>query len=279
MRLDTDKLCPCVLRASVFDGFVYPSVTSRYASRVIYDYEMEYYTDSRGGIIVNGEFVPASSGDVHIRKPGERVAGVPPYRCYLICFDVAGDAQRSCPYEFGRPEEARPCYENPILDALPTRIACPPGSGIEKQFEKICQLEGFKDPLSRFAQRTALMTILCQLAEWASSAPAISPGIKRAARYITGHFSASIAVQKLIAESGMSRATFHRRFLSEMGRTPLEMITELRMARAREMLLLTDAPVADIADLCGYPDNSYFARIFKKHCGMSPVEFRSSRSR
>lgn len=281
MHLDIDSLCPCVLRASLFNGYLSPPFNryeSRYESRYVYDYEMEYYTDSRGGIIVNGEYLPTMPGDVNLRKPGEYVAGIPPYRCYLICFDVTGHPHRRQPYTFGCPEEAQPCYKNPILDALPSKISCPPGSQIEKLFEKVCQLEGSPDPYARFAQRTALMEILCQLAGFAQSSHThISPPIQRVTRRISTHFAEPLNVEQLIFESGMSHATFHRRFLSETGRTPLEMITELRMARAREMLLLTDAPVADIADLCGYPDNSYFARVFKKHCGLSPLDFRASR--
>lgn len=49
-----------------------------------------------------------------------------------------------------------------------------------------------------------------------------------------------------------------------MGRTPLGMITELRINCARELLI-----ARPIADMRGYPGNSYFARAFRRECGMA----------
>lgn len=279
MYLDMDEFTPCILRASMFDGYVGHERPGGYAARTVYDYELEYYTRSDGGIEVDGRFIAFAAGDVNIRKPGQVVRGVPPYRCYIICFDARGNASRMGQYMFGTREQAQPRYENPILDALPDRLSCPPGSGMDRLFERAYRLEGASRPEERLRARALLLDILSELAEMSSpAARGISPEVRRVARAIGEGYAGRLSVDALIELSGLSRATLHRRFLREMGCTPLGMITELRIRRAKELLLLTDYPIADIADMCGYPDNSYFARAFRRECGVTPGEFRAGRS-
>ena len=65
-------------------------------------------------------------------------------------------------------------------------------------------------------------------------------------------------------------------FRKEMGITPLEYLTKMRMKKAEIMLgamWTKDYSVAEIAQLCGYDDALYFSRVFKKHFGCSPSVF------
>ena len=65
-------------------------------------------------------------------------------------------------------------------------------------------------------------------------------------------------------------------FKKEMGVTPLEYMTNLRMKKAETMLVAMwgrDYSVAEIGALCGYDDALYFSRVFKKHFGCSPTVF------
>ena len=54
----------------------------------------------------------------------------------------------------------------------------------------------------------------------------------------------------------------------------LAILTEARVRRAMDLLLYSDFTVAEIAELCGYADQNYFSRIFKKYASMSPSEYR-----
>ncbi len=65
-------------------------------------------------------------------------------------------------------------------------------------------------------------------------------------------------------------------FKKEVGVTPLEYMTDLRMKKAKQLLgaMWTDGyTVSEIAGHCGYDNALYFSRIFKKKCGCSPTEF------
>lgn len=70
-------------------------------------------------------------------------------------------------------------------------------------------------------------------------------------------------------------------FKKEIGVTPLEYMTRLRMKKASTMLTAqgdSDYSVAEIARLCGYEDALYFSRVFKKTFGVSPSVFVSRRN-
>ena len=68
-------------------------------------------------------------------------------------------------------------------------------------------------------------------------------------------------------------------FKKEMGVTPLEYMTNLRMKKAEMMLTAmwgSDYSMTEIAKLCGFDDALYFSRGFKKHFGCSPTAFAKS---
>lgn len=59
--------------------------------------------------------------------------------------------------------------------------------------------------------------------------------------------------------------------------TPTRYITNLRLAYAQRLLLHSpDLTICQIAEMAGYHDQGYFSRIFKKHTGLSPLEFRGA---
>ncbi|MCI8915333.1 MAG: helix-turn-helix transcriptional regulator [Oscillospiraceae bacterium] len=71
-----------------------------------------------------------------------------------------------------------------------------------------------------------------------------------------------------------------KRFKKEVGMTPLEYMTKLRIKKAKGMLSGTGATgytVAEVAELCGYENALYFSRVFKKHEGVSPSAFAGGR--
>ena len=55
-----------------------------------------------------------------------------------------------------------------------------------------------------------------------------------------------------------------------------EYLTGLRLLHARRLLRNTNQTLGEIGYSCGYPDPAYFCRIFKKHAGMTPTEYRLS---
>ena len=51
-------------------------------------------------------------------------------------------------------------------------------------------------------------------------------------------------------------------------------LIHVRLEHARDLLANTDLSVAIVGDACGYPDPNYFARLFRRHEGVTPGGYR-----
>ena len=78
-----------------------------------------------------------------------------------------------------------------------------------------------------------------------------------------------------IAEVGMSPSYFSSIFSKEMGKTFVEYLTEIRMDRAKELLMCSSMKTSEIGYEVGYKDPHYFSYIFKKTQNCTPKEFRA----
>jgi AraC-like DNA-binding protein len=63
---------------------------------------------------------------------------------------------------------------------------------------------------------------------------------------------------------------------TSLNKTATEVITERSILEAKRMLAQSSSTVMQISDELGYDDNSYFSRLFKKHVGQTPTEFRQA---
>ncbi len=100
------------------------------------------------------------------------------------------------------------------------------------------------------------------------------PAIQRAVAYAREHLHEPIGVDDLAASAGLSRWHFSRRFRASEGVWPGRYLSLLRVRRAADLLRRTPASVADVAARVGLPDASYFIKVFRKHLGVTPAEFR-----
>lgn len=66
-----------------------------------------------------------------------------------------------------------------------------------------------------------------------------------------------------------------RLFKKEEGVTILQYINDLKLKRAKELLLNPDLQVRDVAELLDYHDNGYFIRFFRSKTGVSPKVYRN----
>ncbi len=71
---------------------------------------------------------------------------------------------------------------------------------------------------------------------------------------------------------------FSRRFIELIGSTPQEFLIQQRLTSAAELLRLTNLPIKNVADQCGYPNQLHFSQAFKKYYGVSPKEWRRQNS-
>lgn len=86
---------------------------------------------------------------------------------------------------------------------------------------------------------------------------------------------APLQLEQLAAEARLSVAHYCAMFKKQIGTTPIQLYSQLRIRRACELLSQTDLPVRAVADEVGFEDPFYFSRTFKKVMGMSPTAYKA----
>ena len=99
-------------------------------------------------------------------------------------------------------------------------------------------------------------------------------GVERAVQYFNQNFSKPICIQTYAQSCNMTPCWFIRSFKRQMGITPQQYLTEIRMNKAKELLSVSSYNVGEIAEIVGYQNPLYFSRVFSSNAGCSPTEFR-----
>jgi PAS domain S-box-containing protein len=88
-------------------------------------------------------------------------------------------------------------------------------------------------------------------------------------------FSEPLRVEELAAMAGLSAYRFSRRVREIFGLSPSQLIARIRVDAASDMLRHTDLRVSEIAQRCGYSDQSAFTRQFKAITSLTPSQYRA----
>lgn len=95
-------------------------------------------------------------------------------------------------------------------------------------------------------------------------------------RYITEHYTEKINLGNLCFIFGTNKTSLCREFKSTYGLTILEYIHSQRIKTAKKMLRDKEISVTEISEKLGFDSVHYFSRLFKKHTGVSPVNYTKS---
>ncbi|MEJ6785566.1 GlxA family transcriptional regulator [Aminobacter sp. Piv2-1] len=83
-----------------------------------------------------------------------------------------------------------------------------------------------------------------------------------------------LSLQDISRCVAISRRQIERLFERHLSRTPFQHYLALRLARARQLIELTDMPIMDVAVACGFVSSSHFSKTFRDHLGVLPSELR-----
>jgi len=98
--------------------------------------------------------------------------------------------------------------------------------------------------------------------------------VGRVIEHIHSNLDEKIVVEDLASVARLSPSHFARVFKKETGKAPMEYVSELRLERAKKMLLAGDRSITEIALLCGFGSPSYLSSCFQKEYKMTPTEYR-----
>ena len=102
--------------------------------------------------------------------------------------------------------------------------------------------------------------------------------IERATHYFNENYNKPLNIDEYAESRHMSTCWFIRSFKQILKVTPMQYILSLRMANAQSLLETSEYNISEIAEAVGYDNPLYFSRLFHKHIGVSPTEYRKMRS-
>lgn len=195
-----------------------------------------------------------------------------------------------------QPGIVRVCFISPILARKALRHLRMPSSDaynfgqihaqtfrspvVEHMLERLWTLRNAACPVTRLIIESAVITIVSEVACVANAEKSSRQGglavwqVKKTCEIMLSNLANPISIAEMAASVGLSTYHFSRAFARSTGLPPQRWLQARRIERARELLETTGLSVGEIAVRVGYEDPSYFARIFRKHVGATPQQYR-----
>jgi transcriptional regulator GlxA family with amidase domain len=98
--------------------------------------------------------------------------------------------------------------------------------------------------------------------------------LSRALAHMREHLDEPLDRDSVARAAGLSGSHFSHMMRERTGRTFTDLMAQIRVDRAKELLRRTDKSLVQIAMECGFGDQSYFSRVFKRYAGASPNAYR-----
>jgi transcriptional regulator GlxA family with amidase domain len=100
--------------------------------------------------------------------------------------------------------------------------------------------------------------------------------VQKAVSLMEAAIEEPVPLTELTRRTGVSQRQLERLCKRYLGATPAQYYVQLRLERARRMLRQTDMSVAEVAIACGFVSLSHFAKVYRRHYGLSPREERKA---
>lgn len=108
-----------------------------------------------------------------------------------------------------------------------------------------------------------------RLIEMAASESASNP-VSAIIAYVHEHIGEPLSVSDLAEQAFMSPSAFSHLFRDVTGKSPYQFVKEMRLNRARELLIENESSITQISQAVGYRSTSHFINEFRERYGMTP---------
>lgn len=235
------------------------------------DYQLLYIAAGQGHFFINGQERVVSAGNIIVYLPGQPQEYVyfkdDKTDVYWVHF-TGSDVEKIIDYYNIRLSEniiyigTSPDYQWLFGQIIQEMQLCRP------RFEELISL----------LLRNIFILISRNLIKANRADNSLENEVELAMHYFRENYRSEINVEDYALTRGMSASNFYRVFKQISGSTPLQFILKLRLSNAQNLLENSNLTIAEIASAVGYENPLYFSRIFHKHIGVSPSEYRKMRT-
>jgi AraC-like DNA-binding protein len=215
--------------------------------------------EGEGRILLDGKWQRVTAGSLFMAPP----------RVLNAFYAVPGK-----PWHFSWLRYSEPNYVRPLVGADSPVRAASGGQDLARSIDGLrAEWEGARDP--RILHHW--VSLVHALARRGAQPPALDDRLATLWARVAGSLGHPWTLESLGAEVHGSVEYLRRRCLKELGRSPMQHLTYMRMQRAQTLLETTQETVESIAREVGFSDGLVFSRAFKRWIGRSPTEYRHGR--
>lgn len=267
--IETKDIKPNLIRTYAYNLNKNDWTKGKFPLRMVETYEFEFIMASEGYMNLEGVRYPLKPGDLCLRKPYEMTMGEPPYSCYMISIALRDEDLK---------HKTHPSYRNDIIDALPPVLSVKNPKYYELIFQKILDQYIRNEPSSILLISSLILEIIYAAYQEARQfylpSSAYSRVIKKAIGLIESRSTEKLSLDVISEFVGMSASHFQKVFKETMSMSPNDYLINHRLTKAKELLLITEDSITDIAYRTGFDSNAYFSYVFKQKMRVSPSMYR-----
>lgn len=246
-------------------------------------YHIVLYTKGQGWYFKEGRYLPAEPGTCVLIHPGQRHEFVTRRETAIyseLTFSYENDTQTALKLPFSKIFSLYSGTDREISEHA--SLSFEERQTLSNMMIQITDyLNSSRSGSLYYAYRT-LAHILDFLIEHCASIPlarqVVDDRFSLTRIWLEEHYLESISMDELARKAGVTKSYFFRAFKKAFGMPPLSYQQMLRIEAAKTLLRATTLNCGEIAFRSGFTDVYFFHRIFKKHTGLTPKQFRNSRS-
>ncbi|MEI2778833.1 MAG: AraC family transcriptional regulator [Tetrasphaera sp.] len=222
-------------------------------------FELIYFVEGRANISAGPDALGIGDFDVVVYPPG---------LAHLENLEIDRRQDIICLWVDAGPA---PVFEHPIA------IADRHGS-LRHVFELLYAEYAADRPRRRPVIDHCLRLILLLLQQGCEQPAAdTDPAFERTLAYVHEYYAEAFTVEELAAEHAVSTSYLYRCYRKRLGMAPMHYRNQVRIEKAKLMLLDPTLPIDTVAGRVGFTDAKYFARVFKQLAGAAPSAYRRDR--
>ncbi len=141
-----------------------------------------------------------------------------------------------------------------------------------QNIEEFNSLEGLSAWVSNMLQRFISFTFEFDKVKHADA-------VYKVIEYIKSNYRKHLTLEEIAANTYLSKTYLSSLFKKETGYSISEYINIVRIDRSKNLLVEENLSIIEIANLCGFEDQSYFTKVFKNIVGITPKKYRENRGR
>lgn len=246
----------------------------RYHAHGAKEYEFHYFIEGQGAFLANRTRLALEPGKLTLTRPREFHSILPeavsrPITYYAVLFEP----------EEGSSDDAEALN---LLELAATGKKALAPRGLEGRdrflFEELHRLSRADDESGRRAASYQLLSLIYRWfgdrAAGEIEGPPRNEHTEKALSLMARALRDKLGMEDLAAKLGLSEEHFIRLFRAELGMTPFQYYTRLKIEAACGLLTGGTLQVGGVAEYFGFENQFHFARVFKKCTGLSPTEYR-----